>query len=83
MVSANCYLAINPLTITSAVKQITFKLESHYGLTRAYPVSQEAILLLRLTGTKTLIPSALGTIAALGFLCVDTEGNEITPSLLY
>jgi len=65
------------------MQTITFKLESHYGLTRAYPVSQEAILLLRLTGTKTLIPSAMGTIAALGYLCVDTEGNEIKPSQLY
>jgi hypothetical protein len=71
------------LSAFQPVKPITFKLESHYGLTRAYPVSQEAILLLRLTGTKTLIPSALGTIAALGFLCVDTEGNEITVSQLY
>ena len=65
------------------MQPITFKLESHYGLTRAYPSSHEAILLLRLTGTKTLIPSAMGTIAALGYLCVDTEGNEVKPSQLY
>lgn len=66
------------------MKHATFKLERHYGQTRAYPVNQEAILLVRLTGAKTLLPSAIGTIAGLGFDCVDQATNQvIIPSILY
>jgi len=65
------------------MKPITFKLESSYGRTRAYPVSQEAILLCRLTGAKTLLPGAIGTIAGLGYECVDRDGIVIEPSVLY
>ncbi len=62
---------------------LRFKLESSYGRVRAYPVDQTAILLVRLTRAKTLLPADLGTFAALGYRCVDQEGNEIVPSLLY
>ena len=62
---------------------LRFKLESSYGRTRAYPIDQTAILLVRLTRAKTLLPSDIGTFAGLGYRCVDQEGNEITPSLLY
>lgn len=65
------------------MKQITFKLESSYGRNRAYPVSQEAILLCRLTGAKTLLPQSIGTIAGLGYECVDQTGEVIVPSILY
>lgn len=65
------------------MKPIRFNLERHYGLTRAYPIDQEAILLTRLSKTKTLLPGDLGTIAGLGFVCVDQQGREIKPSELY
>ena len=65
------------------LKPITFKLESAYGRTRAYPVSQEAILLCQLTNSKTLLPGAIGTIAGLGYECVDRDGFAIEPSQLY
>lgn len=65
------------------LKPITFKLESAYGRTRAYPVSQESILICQLTQSKTLLPSAMGTIAALGYECVDQAGVAIVPSILY
>lgn len=65
------------------MKSALFKLERHYGQTRAYPVSQEAILLVRLTGAKTLLPSAMGTIAGLGYDCIDlATGEPIVPSIL-
>ncbi len=62
---------------------LRFKLESSYGRVRAYPVDQTAILLVRLTRAKTLLPADLGTFAALGYRCIDQDGNEIVPSLLY
>jgi hypothetical protein len=62
---------------------LRFKLESSYGRVRAYPVDQTAILLVRLTRAKTLLPQDLDTFAALGYRCVDQKGNEIIPSLLY
>jgi len=62
---------------------LTFKLESSYGRTRAYPMDQTAILLVRLAKSKTLLPQDLGTFAGLGFLCVDQTGREIKPSELY
>lgn len=65
------------------MKQITFKIESSYGRNRAYPVSQDAILLCRLTNAKTLLPQDIGTIAALGYECVDQTGKVIVPSVLY
>jgi len=65
------------------MKLIQFNLERHYGTTRAYPIDQEAILLTRLSKTKTLLPGDIGTIAGLGFLCVDQTGKEIKPSELY
>jgi hypothetical protein len=68
---------IHPMT------DLRFKLESSYGRVRAYPVDQTAILLVRLTRAKTLLPADLGTFAALGYRCIDKDGNEIVPSLLY
>lgn len=62
---------------------ITYKLESAYGRTRAYPVSQEAILFCQLTESKTLLPGSIGTIKALGYVPVDRDGFEINPSELY
>jgi hypothetical protein len=62
---------------------LRFKLESSYGRTRAYPVDQTAILLVRLAKSKTLLPQDIGTFAALGYLCVDQDNNEITPGMLY
>jgi cell shape-determining protein MreC len=62
---------------------LTFKLEASYGRTRAYPVDQTAILLIRLAKSKTLLPGDLGTFAGLGYRCVDQDGNEITISQLY
>jgi hypothetical protein len=62
---------------------IAFKLESAYGRTRAYPVSQEAKLLCQLTQSKTLLPGAIETIAGLGYRCVDGDGFCIEPSQLY
>ena len=65
------------------MKQITYKLESHYGRTRAYPVDQEAVLFCQLTQSKTLTAGSVGTIKGLGFLPVDGDGFEINPSELY
>jgi len=65
------------------MKQITYKLESHYGRTRAYPVDQEAILFCQLTQSKTLTAGSVGTIKGLGFLPVDRDGFEIDPRELY
>jgi hypothetical protein len=62
---------------------LTFKLEASYGRTRAYPVDQTAILLVRLAKSKTLLPGDIGTFAGLGYRCVDQDGNEITISQLY
>jgi hypothetical protein len=62
---------------------LRFKVETTWGRTRAYPIDQTAILLVRLTRAKTLLPQDLGTFAALGYRCVDQEGREIVPSLLY
>jgi len=62
---------------------LRFKLESSYGRHRAYPVDQTAILLVRLAKSKTLLPQDIGTFSGLGYRCVDQNGNEITPSLLY
>ena len=62
---------------------ITYKLESYYGRTRAYPISQEAILFCHLTQSKTLLASSVGTIKALGYVPVDQDGFEIEPSELY
>lgn len=65
------------------MKQITYKLESSYGRTRAYPVDQEAILLCHLTQSKTLLPGSIGDINGLGYEPVDQHGNIIKPSELY
>ena len=62
---------------------ITYKLESSYGRTRAYPISQESILLCQLTQSKTLLPGSIGTIKALGYLPVNQDGFEINPQELY
>jgi cell shape-determining protein MreC len=62
---------------------LRFKVETSYGRTRAYPVDQTAILLIRLAKSKTLLPGDLGTFAGLGYRCVDQDGNEITISQLY
>jgi len=62
---------------------ITYKLENAYGRTRAYPVSQEAILFCQLTQSKTLLASSVGTIKALGYVPVDRDGFEIDPRELY
>jgi hypothetical protein len=60
-----------------------FKLETSYGRHRAYPVDQTAILLVRLAKSKTLLPQDIGTFSGLGYRCIDQDGNEITPSVLY
>jgi hypothetical protein len=65
------------------MKDLRFKLESSYGRTRAYPIDQTAILLVRLTRAKTLLPGDIGTFAGLGYRCVDRDGFEITPGMLY
>jgi hypothetical protein len=66
------------------MKQVTFRVESSFGRTRAYPVSQEAILLCRLTGAKTLLPQDIGTIAGLGYECInEADKATITPSQLW
>ncbi len=65
------------------LKPITFRLKEAYGRTRAYPVSDEAVFLTRLTGCKTLTPEAIPNIAGLGFECVDQLGETIHPSDLY
>ena len=65
------------------MKQITYKLEHHYGRTRAYPVDQEAILFCQLTQSRTLTGGSIGTIKGLGFMPVDENGNEINPAELY
>jgi hypothetical protein len=62
---------------------LTFKLEASYGRTRAYPVDQTAILLVRLAKSKTLLPQDIGTFAGLGYRCVDRDGFEIQPSILW
>ena len=62
---------------------ITYKLESAYGRTRAYPISQEAILFCQLTQSKTLLASSVGTIKALGYVPVDGDDFEIDPAELY
>ena len=65
------------------MKPIRFKIESHYGLSRAYPLDQEAILVCRLSKTKTLLPGDIGTVAALGFEAVNQYGVKIDPKELY
>ena len=65
------------------LKPISFQLKEAYGRVRAYPISQEAILLCRLTEAKTLLPGNIGTIAGLGYECVDQNGSIINPSDLY
>ena len=65
------------------MKDLTFKVETSYGRTRAYPVDQTAILLVRLAKSKTLLPQDIGTFAGLGFRCVDRDGFEIQPSILW
>ncbi len=65
------------------MQDLRFKLEPSYGRARAYPVDQTAILLIRLAKSKTLLPQDIGTFAGLGYKCIDQDGNEITPSLLY
>ena len=62
---------------------LRFKLESSYGRTRAYPIDQVAILLIRLAKSKTLLPQDIGTFSGLGYRCVDQDGTEITPGMLY
>jgi hypothetical protein len=62
---------------------LRFHVETTYGRFRAYPVDQTAILLIRLAKSKTLLPGDLGTIAGLGYCCVDQDGNEIKLSQLY
>ncbi len=62
---------------------LRFHVETSYGRFRAYPIDQTAILLIRLAKSKTLLPGDLGTIAGLGYRCVDQDGNEITLSQLY
>jgi hypothetical protein len=63
---------------------ITYKLESAYGRTRAYPVSQEAILFCQLTQSKTLLASSVGTIAKpLAMFPLNQDGFEIDPAELY
>ena len=71
------------LSYLPPMQDLRFKLESSYGRTRAYPVDQTAILLVRLTRAKTLLPGDIGTFAALGYRCVDQDNNEITPGMLY
>ena len=63
--------------------QATFKLRDTFGQTRAYPINEAATNLCALIGTKTLVPSAIATIEALGFQCVDCCGHPITPATLY
>ena len=65
------------------MKDLRFKLESSYGRTRAYPIDQTAILLVRLTRAKTLLPGDIGTFAGLGYRCIDQDDKEIVPSVLY
>ena len=72
-----------PFLSTVQMITITYKLESAYGRTRAYPVSQEAILFCQLTQSKTLLASSVGTIKALGYVPVDGDGFEIDPAELY
>jgi len=64
-------------------KTITFDLKESYGRVRAYPVSPEAKSFCDLTGSKTLLPQCMSTIASLGFECVDQAGLTIHPSQLY
>ena len=65
------------------MKKISFKLESHYGRLRAYPVDQESILFCQLTESKTLRGGSVGAIKGLGFVPVDQHGTEIDPTELY
>ena len=65
------------------MRNIRFKIENHFGMTRAYPLSQEAVLLCRLSKTKTLLPGDIGTIAALGYQAVNQYGIKIDPKELY
>lgn len=65
------------------MKPIKFKLVSSYGLTRAYPLDRESILICRLSKTKTLLPGDIGTAAALGFEPVNQYGVKIDPMELY
>ena len=71
------------LSYLPPMQDLRFKLESSYGRTRAYPIDQTAILLIRLAKSKTLLPQDIGTFSGLGYRCIDQDGNEITPSLLY
>ena len=65
-------------TAPHPVKQITYKLREVYGNRRAYPVSDEAVFLARLTGTKTLRRSDLVNIVSLGFQPTTEQGVVIT-----
>jgi hypothetical protein len=61
----------------------TFSLRSAFGCVRAYPINAEAQALCSLTGSVTLLPQTITTLATLGFKCVDEGGQEITPPDLY
>jgi hypothetical protein len=47
--------------------KITIRIERNYGIETAYPACQQAKLLAKLAGTKTLTHHALDTVAALGY----------------
>lgn len=64
-------------------KKIIFQIKESYGRVRAYPVSPEAHSFCDLTGSKTLLPQSMSTIASLGYECVDQTGLTIHPSQLY
>ena len=54
-----------------------FRLEKSWGLVRAYPDCDYAVHLMRLAGTKTLLPRSITDITALGFVCIDQDNNVI------
>jgi len=61
----------------------TFEIRHSFGLVRAYPSNAAAVALCSLTGSKTLLPQAIGTIESLGFQVVTTGGAPIAAADLY
>jgi hypothetical protein len=52
-------------------KTITVLTKDVYGQEKIYPVSEEAIKLAKLAGTKTLTPAAIQIIKSLGYSIIE------------
>ena len=54
-----------------------FRVERSWGNVRAYPDCDYSVHLMRLAGSKTLVPRHITNITALGFVCIDQNNKVI------